>query len=93
MANLARNGPPVPSSEQDDDAIIEAINKAVALLCEPSEKQQQLKDDSEHSSLVANLGRIVCISNCKRYEQWLVHLKCLMCVSPRQKHRTVRQNW
>ncbi|XP_014678017.1 PREDICTED: protein asunder homolog [Priapulus caudatus] len=73
MAHLAEHGSPSSSCDQDDCSITAAIAKAIATLCEPTERQQRRTPDAGEAATtetdLSNGGRIVCITNCKSKAQ------------------------
>lgn len=68
MAALAAVGPPNPRADPECCSILHGLVAAVEALCKITEYQHEARTMlMENAERVGNRGRIICITNAKRY--------------------------
>lgn len=68
MASLAAVGPPNPRADPECCSILHGLVAAVEALCKITEYQHEARTMlMENADRVGNRGRIICITNAKRY--------------------------
>lgn len=76
MSALAAVGPPNPREDPECCSILHGLVAAVESLCKITELQHERRTTlMDLADRVANRGRIICLTNAKRYEKTAVKLK------------------
>lgn len=72
MAALAAVGPPNPRADPECCSILHGLVATVEALCKITEYQHEARTTlMENAERVGNRGRIICITNAKRWGRWV----------------------